>query len=160
MSAVSLSCTVNGRTIKTTVSARTTLVDFLREELNLTGTHIGCGHGVCGACTVRLDGVPARACLVLAASAEGRNVETIEGLSNAGALKALQEAFMTHGGLQCGYCTPGMLVVAHDLLASTPHPTRDDIRQALAGQICRCTGYGPIVDAIEAAANAAPKGPA
>lgn len=155
---VPLTVTVNGRTLTATVSARMTLVDFLRDTLDLTGTHIGCGHGVCGACTVRLDGAPVRACLILAASAEGRTVDTIEDLSQAGHLSDLQAAFMAHGGLQCGYCTPGMLLVAHDLLADNPHPSREEIRQALAGQICRCTGYGPIVDAIEAAANAMAKG--
>ncbi len=160
MTHVSIDLTVNGRAVRETVQARMTLVDFVRERLDLTGTHVGCAHGVCGACLVLIDGVAARSCVMLAASADGRAVETIEGLSERGATRNLAEAFTRHGGLQCGFCTPGILVAAHALLAETTRPTRDGIREALAGHICRCTGYEPIVDAVaDAAAGRQDAGP-
>ena len=141
--------TVNG--VKTTrrVAARSHLIDFLREELGLTGSHVGCEHGVCGACTVRVDGMIVRGCLTLAVQCDGRRVDTIEGLSDSGELAALQEAFHRRNAAQCGYCTPGMLVAAQDLVANHPKATREQIREHLSGNYCRCTGYQAIVDAIE-----------
>jgi len=146
--------TVNGRACEAQVPARLTLVDFLREELRLTGTHVGCEHGVCGACTVVLDGVAVRSCLMYAVQADGAAVTTVEGLAGEdGAPGPLQEAFREAHGLQCGYCTPGMLMAAHALLASNPSPTRAEVREALSGNLCRCTGYVQIVDAVMAAAG-------
>jgi len=145
---------VNGEDISARVEARKTLVDFLREDLALTGTHIGCEHGVCGACTVRLDGAVLRGCLVLAVQCDGAAVETIEGVSDSGAIADLQLAFQQRNALQCGYCTPGMLIGAQDLLARGGVPSRDAIREHLSGNYCRCTGYQAIVDAIEAVAQA------
>jgi carbon-monoxide dehydrogenase small subunit len=132
---------------------RTNLADFLREHLQLTGTHVGCEHGVCGACTVRVDGEIVRACLMLAVQAHGASVQTIEGLSDSGEIADLQEAFRTRNALQCGYCTPGMLMAAQDLLKQQPAPSREEIREHLSGNYCRCTGYHAIIDAIEATAD-------
>jgi aerobic-type carbon monoxide dehydrogenase small subunit (CoxS/CutS family) len=143
--------TVNGRRYREEVEPRLLLSDFLRHTLGLTGTHVGCEHGVCGACTVRVDGLAIRSCLTLAAQVDGSEVETVEGLAPNGGLTALQQAFHEHGALQCGFCTPGMLMAAADLLARG-RPSRDEIVDMLSGQICRCTGYEPIVRAIEQAA--------
>lgn len=152
MKRVALECKVNGARITAEVEPRATLADFLRDARALTSVHIGCGHGVCGACTVFVDGCTRRSCIMLAASAHGRRIETLEGLSDAQdpVITALQRAFLAHGGLQCGFCTPGILLTAKELLARQPAPGRAEIREALAGNICRCTGYGPIVDAIAA----------
>ena len=150
---VELSLTVNGEPVSAAVSPRTHLADFLREELGLTGTHVGCEQGVCGACTVRLDGAIVRGCLVLAVQAEGAEVWTIEGLSDAGEIADLQAAFEARNALQCGYCTPGMLIAADDLLRRETAPSREDIREHLSGNYCRCTGYQAIVDAVETAAK-------
>ena len=144
-----ITLTVNGTAVTRRVTARQHLIDFLREELGLTGSHVGCEHGVCGACTVRVDGAIVRGCLMLAAQADGRSVDTIEGLSDSGELAELQEAFHRRNALQCGYCTPGMLVAALDLVANHPDATRERIREHLSGNYCRCTGYQAIVDAIE-----------
>jgi carbon-monoxide dehydrogenase small subunit len=144
---------VNGEAVAARVEARKTLVDFLREDLSLTGTHVGCEHGVCGACTVLLDGDVVRGCLLLAVQCDGASVETIEGLSDSGAIADLQRAFEARNALQCGYCTPGMLISARDLLAAGGVPSRDTIREHLSGNYCRCTGYQAIVDAIEAVAR-------
>jgi aerobic-type carbon monoxide dehydrogenase small subunit (CoxS/CutS family) len=141
--------TVNGRTVREVVEPRLLLTDFLRHRLGLTGTHVGCEHGVCGACTVLVDGVSVRGCCLLAVQADGSRVETVESLAEGGPLTALQEAFRRHHALQCGFCTPGILMAATDLL-SRGRPTRDEIVDMLSGQLCRCTGYAPIVDAIEA----------
>jgi aerobic carbon-monoxide dehydrogenase small subunit len=148
---------VNGEGISANVEARKTLVDFLRDDLCLTGTHIGCEHGVCGACTVRLDGAVVRGCLVLAVQCDGAEVETIEGLSDTGVLADLQLAFQQRNALQCGFCTPGMLIGAQELLSRGGLPSRDTIREHLSGNYCRCTGYQAIVDAIEAVAQARAK---
>jgi len=145
---------VNGEEHERTVEVRKTLADFLRGDLALTGTHVGCEHGVCGACTIHLDGEPVRSCLMLAVQADGAEVTTVEGLSRNG-LDFLQEAFWAHHGLQCGFCTPGMLMSAHALLRENPAPSEIEIREALAGNLCRCTGYQNIVEAIENAAAAA-----
>jgi len=145
--------TVNGETIVETVEARLTLVDFLREQLSLTGSHVGCEHGVCGACTLRVDGVIVRGCLMLAAQCDGARVETIEGMSDAGELADLQDAFERRNALQCGFCTPGMLLTAHELLGRGGVPSREKIREQISGNYCRCTGYQAIVDAIEAVAQ-------
>jgi carbon-monoxide dehydrogenase small subunit len=151
--ALDISLTVNGEPISERVDARKTLVDFLREDLGLTGSHVGCEHGVCGACTVRVDGVIVRGCLMLAVQCDGADVETIEGLSDAGELADLQAAFERRNALQCGYCMPGMLTAAQDLLARGGVPSRDEIREHISGNYCRCTGYHAIVDAIEAVAQ-------
>ena len=143
---------VNGEDVSARVEARKTLVDFLRDDLSLTGTHIGCEHGVCGACTVRLDGDVVRGCLVLAGQCDGAEVETIEGLSDAGVIADLQTAFQRRNALQCGYCTPGMLISAEELLSHGGVPSRDTIREHISGNYCRCTGYQAIVDAIESVA--------
>jgi carbon-monoxide dehydrogenase small subunit len=145
---------VNGEPVRAIVEARKSLVDFLRDDLGLTGSHIGCEHGVCGACTVRVDGVIVRGCLMLAAQCDGAEVETIEGVSDSGEIADLQEAFQRRNALQCGYCTPGMLLTAQDLLSNGSVPSRDAIREHIAGNYCRCTGYQAIVDAIEATAQA------
>jgi len=149
-----ISLRVNGEDVSANVEARKTLVDFLRDDLSLTGTHIGCEHGVCGACAVRLDGAVVRGCLVLAVQCDGAEVETIEGLSDAGVLADLQLAFQQRNALQCGYCTPGMLIGAQALLAHGGVPSREAIRAHLSGNYCRCTGYHAIVDAIESVAQA------
>ena len=140
--------TLNGRVAEPVVQARTHLVDFLRDEAGLKGSHLGCEHGVCGACTVQLDGQIVRGCLVLAAQADGRHVNTVEGLSDNGTLKDLQEAFIRHNALQCGFCTSGMLLAANELVEQQPHADRDTIREWISGNYCRCTGYQSIVDAI------------
>ena len=150
---IDISLRVNGEDISAHVEARQTLVDFLREELSLTGTHIGCEQGVCGACTVRLDGEVVRGCLLLAVQCDGASVETIEGLSDSGAIADLQAAFQRRNALQCGFCTPGMLIGAQELLARGNVPSRDSIREHLSGNYCRCTGYQAIVDAIEQVAR-------
>ena len=144
---------VNGETVAETVDARTTLVDFLREGLSLTGSHVGCEHGVCGACTVRVDGVIVRGCLMLAAQCGGAKVETIEGVSDAGEIADLQAAFEQRNALQCGFCTPGMLLTAQESLAGGGVPSREKIREQISGNYCRCTGYHAIVDAIETVAQ-------
>src|SRR5437762_11435832 len=146
--------TVNGRTYTRTVEPRTTLADFLREDLDLTGSHVGCEHGVCGACTVRVDGMIVRGCLMLAVQCDGLAVETIEGVSDSGEIADLQDAFEKRNALQCGYCTPGMLLTAQELLKAGGVPSRDKIRAQISGNYCRCTGYQAIVDAIEAVAQA------
>ena len=143
---------VNGQTVRAEVEARLSLVDFLRHHLRLTGTHVGCSHGVCGACTVMVDGRTARSCIMFAVQATGRSVRTVEGLAEADKLSPLQEAFRTHHALQCGYCTPGMLMSATALLAEVPNPDEAQIRLALSGNLCRCTGYVNIVRAVKAAA--------
>ena len=140
---------VNGDKISRFISTRLNLVDFLREELKLTGSHVGCEHGVCGACTVRVNGEIVRGCLMLAVQADGKEVMTIEGLSDSGEIKDLQDEFHNRNSLQCGFCTPGMLMAAADLLASNPKATRQEIREYLSGNYCRCTGYQAIVDAVE-----------
>ena len=144
---------VNGQEYLRPVEARRTLADFLREDLELTGTHLGCEQGVCGACTVLLEGEPVRACLLLAVQADGARVTTVEGMADGDRLHPLQEAFRAHHALQCGYCTPGILLTALAFLAEHPRPTRDEIREMLAGTLCRCTGYQFIVDAVAAAAR-------
>jgi len=145
--------TVNGESVAETVEPRLTLVDFLRETLGLTGSHVGCEHGVCGACTVRLDGAIVRGCLTLAAQCDGATVETIEGVSDTGDIADLQDAFRRRNALQCGFCTPAMLLTAQDLLAQGGVPSRDTIREHISGNYCRCTGYQAIVDAIESVAQ-------
>jgi len=150
---IAISLTVNGRAIKKTVEARRTLADFLREDLNLTGTHLGCEHGACGACTVLIDGAPARSCLTLAAQAEGASIRTVEGLADGDTLHPIQRAFKRHHALQCGFCTPGFLTAAVALLDEIPDPTEAQVREYLSGNICRCTGYQFIVDAVLSAAQ-------
>jgi aerobic carbon-monoxide dehydrogenase small subunit len=147
--AVDATLTVNGTKVTRRIPARQHLVDFLREDLGLTGSHIGCEHGVCGACTVRVDGEIVRGCLMLAVQANGCTVETIEGLSDSNELKDLQKAFHEKNALQCGFCTPGMLMAAQDLLKNKKSATREEIRTHISGNYCRCTGYQAIVDAIE-----------
>jgi aerobic carbon-monoxide dehydrogenase small subunit len=149
-----ITLTVNGETVIETVDARKTLVDFLRDDLVLTGSHVGCEHGVCGACTVRVDGVVVRGCLMLAAQCDGATVETIEGVSDAGEIADLQKAFEQRNALQCGFCTPGMLLTAQELLRGGGVPSREKIREQISGNYCRCTGYHAIVDAIESVAQA------
>jgi aerobic carbon-monoxide dehydrogenase small subunit len=144
---------VNGQRHERAVEPRTTLADFLREDLDLTGTHLGCEHGVCGACTVLLDGQPVRSCLLLAVQIDGASLTTVEGLADGDRLHPLQEAFWEHHGLQCGYCTPGMLLTAKAFLEEHPRPTSGEIREAISGNLCRCTGYHFIVEAIAAAAE-------
>src|SRR5512144_993525 len=149
-----ISLTVNGEDVHERVEARKTLVDFLREDLALTGSHVGCEHGVCGACTVRVDGVIVRGCLMLAVQCDGAKVETIEGVSDSGEVADLQAAFEQRNALQCGFCTPGMLAAAQELLKGARSvPSRDEIREHLSGNYCRCTGYHAIVDAVEAVAK-------
>ena len=145
---IPVAVSVNGRHYREEVEPRLLLSDFLRHGLGLTGTHVGCEHGVCGACTVRLDGVAVRSCLLLAVQADGGEILTVEGLAGVGELTPLQEAFRRHHALQCGFCTPGILIAAEDLLAQVERPTRAEIVDMLSGQLCRCTGYTAIVDAI------------
>lgn len=148
--------TVNGRKVARTVSVRQSLADFLREGLALTGTHLGCEHGVCGACTVEVNGRSARSCLMLAVQCDGAEVRTIEGLRDPeGEWHPVQTAFFENFGLQCGYCTPGFLITAIELLRENPDPTEDEVREAISGNICRCSGYQAIVEAVLAAARAA-----
>jgi carbon-monoxide dehydrogenase small subunit len=149
-----ITLTVNGEEVEASVDARKSLVDFLREDLGLTGSHVGCEHGLCGACTVRLDGVIVRGCLTLAVQCDGARVDTIEGIADSGEIADLQEAFVKRNALQCGYCTPGMLLTAQELLARGGVPSRQTIRLHLSGNYCRCTGYHAIVDAVEAVARA------
>jgi carbon-monoxide dehydrogenase small subunit len=145
---------VNGKKRLAQVPARLSLVDWLRDELRLTGTHVGCEHGVCGACSVMLDGEPVRACLMYAVQAHGHRVTTVEGLARPdGTLSVLQDSFCEAHGLQCGYCTPGMLIAAQALLDASPEPTEAQIRDAIGGNLCRCTGYQQIVDAVRLAAS-------
>ena len=151
---LSISLEVNGERIDTHVLPRINLADFLREHLKLTGTHVGCEHGVCGACTVRVNGEIVRSCLMLAVQANEATVETIEGLSDSGEIADLQAAFRERNALQCGYCTPAMLISAQDLLRAESQPDRERIREHLSGNYCRCTGYQSIVDAVEATAKA------
>ena len=151
---LTLSLTVNGVPVTRTVPARKHLVDFLREDLGLTGAHLGCEHGVCGACTVRVDGEAVRGCLMLAVQADGARVETVEGLSDMGEIADLQREFHERNALQCGFCTPGMLIAAAELLAQGGTPAREDIRAHMASNYCRCTGYQAIVDAVEATLRA------
>ena len=150
--ALDISLTVNGEAIAERIEPRTTLVDFLREGLGLTGSHVGCEHGVCGACTVRVNGEIVRGCLMLAAQCDGAQVVTIEGLSDSGEIADLQLAFEQRNALQCGYCTTGMIATAQDLLAKGSVPSREEIREHISGNYCRCTGYHAIVDAVEAVA--------
>lgn len=147
---VTIALTVNGEHVVRSVEPRQHLVDFLREALGLTGSHLGCEHGVCGACTVRVDGEMVRGCLMLAVQADGATVDTIEGLSGAGTIGALQHEFHVRNALQCGFCTPGMLIAAAELVERNPEATRDEIREHMGGNYCRCTGYQSIVDAVEA----------
>jgi aerobic-type carbon monoxide dehydrogenase small subunit (CoxS/CutS family) len=151
---ITVRVTVNGRGYREDVEPRLLLSDFLRGHLGLTGTHVGCEHGVCGACTVRLEGVAVRSCLVFAVQADGTEIVTVEGLARDGSLTPLQESFRRHHALQCGFCTPGILVAAEDLLSRMQTPTRAEIVDMLSGQLCRCTGYKPIVDAIAEVAGA------
>ena len=148
---VDITMRVNGETVTRHVEARLNLVDFLREELGLTGSHVGCEHGVCGACTVRVDGSIVRGCLMVAAQADGADVWTIEGVSDTGEIRALQDAFIERNALQCGYCTPGMLLTLAELMERKPDASRTEIREFISGNYCRCTGYEAIVDAVEMA---------
>jgi carbon-monoxide dehydrogenase small subunit len=148
-----ITVTVNGATAEHLVEPRQLLSDFLRDELELTGTHVGCEHGVCGVCTVMVDGRAARACLMFAVQADGAIIETIEGLTANGTLRRLQELFSEHRALQCGFCTPGMLVIAHDLLRHVPDPSHTDIVEGMSAALCRCTGYEGIVKAVTQAAR-------
>jgi aerobic carbon-monoxide dehydrogenase small subunit len=145
--------TVNGETYERDVEPRKLLIHFLRDDLDLTGSHIGCDTGNCGACSVIADGVLVKSCMMLAVQADGATIETVEGLAQDGELNGLQKAFSDHHGLQCGYCTPGMLMSATALLRQSPHPSEDEIRKGIQGNICRCTGYVNIVEAIKAAAE-------
>jgi aerobic carbon-monoxide dehydrogenase small subunit len=144
---------VNGAEHERSVEVRKSLADFLRDDLDLTGTHVGCEHGVCGACTVLLEGEPVRSCLLLAVQADGASLTTVEGLADGERLHPLQQAFWDHHGLQCGFCTPGILLTAKALLEENPHPSEEEIREAISGNLCRCTGYHFIVEAIRAAAG-------
>jgi carbon-monoxide dehydrogenase small subunit len=150
----SVCITVNGVEHRCKVPTRLSLVDFLRETVRLTGTHVGCEHGICGACSVILDGDPVRSCLMFAVQADGHSITTVEGLANAdGSMSVLQDSFCETHGLQCGYCTPGMLVATHSLLKTNPNPTAGEIRDAISGNLCRCTGYQQIVEAVQLAAR-------
>ena len=153
MSDHEITLTINGESVTRSVEARTLLVHFIREDLSLTGTHIGCDTTSCGACTVLVDGRPVKSCTMFAVQAEGSNIETIEGLAAGGELHPLQEGFWEKHGLQCGYCTPGMILSAKGFLAKNPNPTEDEIRHGISGNLCRCTGYNKIVEAIQYAAE-------
>ncbi|MEE2721415.1 MAG: (2Fe-2S)-binding protein [Pseudomonadota bacterium] len=146
-----ITLTVNGEIVTRCVESRTNLVDFLRYELGLTGSHVGCEHGVCGACTIRMDGRIVRGCLTLAAQAEGAEVWTIEGVSETNEIRPLQKAFVERNALQCGFCTPGMLLTIAELMERKPDASREEIREFISGNFCRCTGYQAIVDAVEIA---------
>jgi carbon-monoxide dehydrogenase small subunit len=148
-----ITLTVNGEEVRERVDARKTLVDFLRDDLGVTGSHVGCEHGVCGACTVRVAGVVVRGCLMLAVQCDGAQVETIEGVSDSNEIADLQRAFIERNALQCGFCTPGMLLTAQELLAHGGIPSREAIRAHISGNYCRCTGYQAIVDAVESVAH-------
>ena len=148
-----IAITVNGEEVRERVDARKTLVDFLREDLALTGSHVGCEHGVCGACSVRVNGAVVRGCLMLAVQCDGARVDTIEGVADTDEIADLQQAFVARNALQCGYCTPGMLLTAQELLGRSGVPSREQIRAHLSGNYCRCTGYQAIVDAVEAVAK-------
>lgn len=150
---VTIEVTVNGNRYQRTIEPRLLLVEFVREELGLTGTHIGCDTSYCGACTLLLDGKPVKSCTMLAVQADGRELMTVEGLEKDGQLHPLQTAFSEHHGLQCGYCTPGMLMSSYSLLEENPSPNRDEISKGIAGNVCRCTGYQNIVKAVDAAAK-------
>jgi carbon-monoxide dehydrogenase small subunit len=150
---VDITMKVNGQTVSRRIPARTNLVDFVRYEMELTGSHVGCEHGVCGACTIRVNGDIVRGCLMLAAQAEGADVETIEGLTDTGEIADLQKAFHERNAVQCGFCTPGMLLTAQELLQKHAAPSREEIREFISGNYCRCTGYQAIVDAIERVAE-------
>ena len=151
-----ISLTVNGQVFSVSTYVHGTLLEVLREDLGLTGAKESCGEGACGSCTVLLDGLAVRACLLLAVEAEGRAITTIEGLASGTRLHPLQEAFVEHHAIQCGFCTPGMILTAKALLDGTPHPTEEEIRRALSGNICRCTGYAKIVEAVKAASQGEP----
>jgi len=151
----SIRLTVNGTVYERTAAVRMTLADFLREDLNLTGTHLGCEHGVCGACTILYNGAAVRSCLMLAVQADGAELMTVEGLAQGDTLHPLQQAFQAHHALQCGFCTPGFLMTAYAFLQETPHPSHDEVREAIAGNLCRCTGYAPIIQAIVHASGVA-----
>ncbi len=153
MNSFNLSVTVNGALYEREVEPRLLLSDFLRHDLGLTGTHVGCEHGVCGACTILFDGEPARSCLMFAAMAHGHEVTTIEGLGSIDQLSPLQEAFREAHGLQCGFCTPGFLTTLTAFLKENPNPSEEEIREALSGNLCRCTGYQHIMDAVKLAAE-------
>ena len=154
MSEHKITMTVNGREVSGYAEARLTLVDFLRDVIGLKGTHIGCEHGVCGACSVIIDGKPARSCLMYAVMAEGLNIRTVEGLEGPnGELSPLQDAFWENHAMQCGYCTPGMLIATHALLEENPNPNEEEIREAIGGNLCRCTGYQQIVEAVQMTAK-------
>lgn len=155
---VDITMTVNGETVTRRVEARTNLVDFLRYELGLTGSHVGCEHGVCGACTVIVDGAAIRSCLMFAVQAAGTEITTVEGLADGDELSVLQQAFHDNFALQCGFCTPGFLTTAETILKENPSPTRAEVQSAISGNICRCTGYVPIIDAILEAADRRRKG--
>ena len=151
---ITLALTVNGKPVERRVPSRMLLSDFLRHELHLTGTHVGCEHGVCGTCNVEVDGKTARSCLMFAVQAEACAVNTVESLGTIAKLHPLQQAFWEKHGLQCGFCTPGMLMTAKELLANNPNPTREDVAEAISGNLCRCTGYQTIIDAVMSAAEA------
>jgi carbon-monoxide dehydrogenase small subunit len=153
MSQHHIKVTINGKAYQADVEARLLLVHFLRENLNMTGTHIGCDTTSCGACTVQLNGKPVKSCTVLAVQADGAEIRTVEGLAQNGKLHPIQEAFHEKHGLQCGYCTPGMMMTSSALLEQNPHPTEDEIRHAISGNLCRCTGYMNIVKAVQYAAD-------
>jgi len=152
-SLVEITATVNGRMITKSVPTRMLLSDFLRHELHLTGTHVGCEHGVCGTCTIEMDGRTARSCLTFAVQANGAIINTVESLGTVTNMHPLQQAFWEKHGLQCGFCTPGMLMTAKELLSENPNPTREEVAEAISGNLCRCTGYQTIVDAIMSAAE-------
>jgi aerobic-type carbon monoxide dehydrogenase small subunit (CoxS/CutS family) len=151
--AVEIELTVNGTRMQAQAEPRMLLADFIRHRLHLSGTHVGCAHGACGACTVLVNGQPARSCLMFAVQAQGAEVMTVEALETPEGLSPLQEEFSKHHALQCGFCTPGMLISAHALLSENPNPTQEQIRKALAGNLCRCTGYNTIVHAVQATAR-------
>jgi carbon-monoxide dehydrogenase small subunit len=160
MSEHEVTITINGESVTRTVDARTLLVHFIREDLSLTGTHIGCDTTSCGACTVHVSGKPVKSCTMFAVQANGADVQTIEGVAAGGELHPLQQGFWEKHGLQCGYCTPGMIMTAKEFLESNPNPTEDEIRHGISGNLCRCTGYNKIVEAIQFAAEKLQEGPA